>query len=338
MLKQKIAGQNLLKQEGIKEIAGGFQQSKILLTAFELGVFTALGNKSKTAAEIAKDLKTKERSTDRLMNALCAIGLLKKNKGRFLNTPLALRFLVKGRPDYMAGLMHVVHLWDNWSTLTQAVRHGKSVLAPSLNKRAKKWVTPFIAAMHERARQQSGLVVSLLNLSGVSKVLDVGGGSGEFAMAFVRAKKGISATVFDLPKVVPLTRNYIKQEKLSGKVKAISGDYLTDDLGSGFDLIFLSAIIHSNSPTQNRALIHKCARALNLKGQVVVQDFIMDKDRTHPVFGALFALNMLVATESGDTYTENEVKGWMKEAGLSHIERKDTNFGTTLLIGAGGHR
>lgn len=325
--------QKILNSESIKEIANGFQKSRVLLTGCELGLFTALGDKNKTAAEIAQDLKVNARSIDRLMDALCAIGLLKKNKSRFSNTPLTARFLVQGRPDYMSGLMHVAHLWDTWSTLTPAVRRGKSVLARSANKRPQEWLVPFIAAMHERATQQAGRVVSLLNLSKVSRVLDIGGGSGEFAMAFVRAKKGISATVFDLPQVVPLTRNYIKQEKLSGKVKVISGDYLTDDFGSGFDLVFLSAIIHSNSNSQNRALIRKCAKALNPNGQVVVVDFIMDEDRFHPAFGAFFALNMLVATESGDTYTEAEVKGWMEESGLAHIKRKDTEFGTTLLLG-----
>lgn len=319
--------------DSIRELALGFQKSRVLLTAFELGMFTALGDKSKTAAEAAKVLKTDARATERLMDALCVLGFLKKRKDRFSNTPLALRFLVKGSPDFMVGLGHTVNMWDTWSTLTQAVRQGKTVLTQFFDKRGKEWLTAFIVAMHERACQQARKIILLLDLSGASSVLDVGGGSGAYAMAFVQAKKGISSTVFDLPGVIPLTRNYIKQEGFLGKVKTVSGDYKADSLGEGFDLVFLSAIIHSNSSLENRALMRKCAAALNPQGQVALQDFIMDEDRTKPAFGALFALNMLVATESGDTYTESEVRSWMQEAGLSGIKRKDTGFGTSLIIG-----
>jgi 2-polyprenyl-3-methyl-5-hydroxy-6-metoxy-1,4-benzoquinol methylase len=164
-------------------------------------------------------------------------------------------------------------------------------------------------------------------------VLDVGGGSGAFAMAFVRAQAGISATIFDLPNVLSLTQKYIEQERLADKIKTVAGDYMVDELGSGFDLVFLSAIIHSNSAEENRKLIRKCAQALIPRGQVVVQDFIMDADRTSPVHGAFFALNMLVGTEAGDTYTESEVRSWMEEAELSNLIRKDTHFGTTLIMG-----
>jgi 2-polyprenyl-3-methyl-5-hydroxy-6-metoxy-1,4-benzoquinol methylase len=322
-----------LSPDSIREIAHACQRSRVLLTAYELGVFTALGDASKSSAEVATKLKTDPRATDRLMNALCAIGLLEKKGDKFSNTPATARFLVQGKPEYMAGLMHTVHLWDTWSTLTPAVREGKSVGRPPVNERGEKWLTAFIAAMHDRAKKQAPVVASLLDLSGVSRVLDVGGGSGAFAMAFVCAKAGISATVFDLPNVVSLTQTYIEQEGLADKVKTVAGDYMVDDLGSGFDLVFLSAIIHSNSVEENLKLIRKCAQALSPQGQVVVQDFIMDEDRTSPAHGALFALNMLVGTEAGDTYTEAEVRSWMEETGLSNFIRKDTHFGTALIMG-----
>ncbi|MDP3789539.1 MAG: methyltransferase, partial [Candidatus Omnitrophota bacterium] len=113
----------------------------------------------------------------------------------------------------------------------------------------------------------------------------------------------------------------------------IAGDYNNDDFGKGYDLVFLSAVIHKNSPEQNRALIRNSACALRGNGRIVIQDFIMGEDRTRPQWGAFFALNMLVATESGDTYTESEVRAWLKEAGFTGIVRKDTKFGTALIIG-----
>jgi len=187
--------------------------------------------------------------------------------------------------------------------------------------------------MHDRAVRQAPAVVAQIDLSSVTRVLDVGGGSGAYSMAFVRAKDGISATVFDLPDVLPLTRTYIQQEGLSERVNTVPGDYLKDGLGRDFDLVFLSAIIHSNSPSENAQLILKCARALRPGGCVVVQDFIMDEERLTPSHGAIFALNMLVGTESGDTYTEAEVSGWMTGAGLSGVSRQGTPFGTSQIAG-----
>ena len=318
----------------IRELAYGFQASRILLTAYELGVFTALDGRKRSSGQIASVLKTDPRATDRLMNALCSMKLLVKENGRFFNTPAVSRLLVRGKPNSFAGLMHTVHLWDTWSTLTEAVKKGTAVaVRPEINKRGDSWLTAFIAAMHDRASKQAAAVAAQADLSGVSRVLDVGGGSGAYAMAFVKTKEGVMATVFDLPNVIPLTKRYVKQARLTDKVHLKIGDYLKDDLGEGFDMVFLSAIIHSNSEKENRTLIKKCAKALTENGQVVVQDFIMDEDRTGPAHGAFFALNMLVGTKSGDTYTEPEVRSWMQEAGLTRITRTETAFGTTQIIG-----
>jgi ubiquinone/menaquinone biosynthesis C-methylase UbiE len=324
---------NALSPEAILEMASAFQRSRVLLTACELDLFTVLGEARRSSAEVARALGTDERATDRLMNALCAIGLLQKSEGRFSNTPPAARFLVRGGPDFLANLGHIAHLWDTWSTLTQAVREGRSVQARPVKAHGAEWFRAFIAAMHWRATRHAPQVVASLDLGGVSRVLDVGGGSGAYAMAFARARGDIHAVVFDLPAVVPLAEEYIRHGGLADRVKTVAGDFEADPLGGAFDLAFLSAILHGNSAAQNRALLRKAAEALNPRGQLVVQDFIMAEDRTTPAFGALFALNMLVGTEAGDTYTESLVRGWMEEAGLGHVVRQDTAFGASLMIG-----
>ena len=322
-----------LSPRNIMEMASAFQRSRVLLTAYELDIFSALGENRKSAADVAGRIDTDERATDRLMNALCAIGLLEKQDGKFSNTPLSSRFLVPDSPEYLSGLMHTAHLWPTWSTLTQAVRQGRSVDTQQINERGDAWLEAFIAAMHARAQAHAPAIADMLDLSGVSRVLDVGGGSGVYAMAFVRAGTGATATVFDLPNVIPLTARYIAEAGLSDRMDTVTGDYTADDLGTGFDLVFLSAIVHINSYDQNQALIRKCANALNPRGQVVVQDFIMDDGRTSPAFGAFFALNMLTGTDAGDTYTESEVRAWMETAGLSDVARKPTGFGADLVIG-----
>jgi predicted O-methyltransferase YrrM len=320
--------------EDIRAVAVQFQQSRILLSAYELGIFTSLGSGSKTSTQVAQAIQANARATDRLMNALVAMDLLEKNNGKFSNSSAAQRFLVQSSPDYLAGLMHTVHLWDTWSNLTESVREGTAVaVRRRINDRGKNWLEAFIGAMHDRAKKQAPAIAHEMNLSGVKRVLDVGGGPGTFAMAFVHASDEITATVFDLPNVIPLTKQYVRQAGLSKRIDTVAGDYLSDNLPRGYDLVFLSAVIHSNSPTENKKLIGKCARSLNTGGRVVVQDFIMDEDRTSPPHGAFFALNMLVGTDHGDTYTESDVVSWMKAAGLSNISRHDTRFAATQIIG-----
>jgi hypothetical protein len=315
------------------ELAAAFMRSRAFLTACELDVFTIVGDGERSSAEVARDLGVDPRAADRLMNVLCVLGCLEKYAGRFRNTRTSKRFLVRHAPEYMDGVMHWVHLWDSWSTLTPAVRKGGSAIVKSVGDHDESWLRAFIAAMHWRARQHAPGVVASLDLRGVSRVLDVGGGSGEYAMAFVRANPGVTATVFDLPAVLPITAEYVRQAGLQERVELVTGDYGRDELGQGFDLVFLSAIVHSNSSERNRDLIQKGVAALRSPGQLVVQDFIVNEDRLGPPFGVLFALNMLVATDAGDTYTESEVREWMVEAGLDGITRHDTPFGTSLIVG-----
>jgi predicted O-methyltransferase YrrM len=318
--------------ESINALSRGFQQSRVFLTAFELDIFTALGDEERSSEEIAVEIAANPRAVDRLLNALCVTGAVIKNNGKFQNSYAAAQFLVKGKPDYQAGIMHAVHLWDSWSRLTESVRNGGLTKQGPVEKRDSEWFEPFIEAMHNRAVKEAPSLAGQIDLSNVEKVLDVGGGSGAYSMAFVKANDMIIATIFDLPNVVALTQKYIKDAGLEDRINIVPGDYNSDELGNGYDMVFLSAIIHSNSSEQNIALFKKVSSALNLGGRIVVSDFIMNDDRTSPAFGAFFSLNMLVNTASGDTYTESEIKDWMLQAGLSFVERKKTRS-TGLMIG-----
>ena len=316
----------------INFLSRSFQQSRVFLTGFELGVFTVLGDEEKTSARIADEIDAEPRAADRLLNALCATGALLKKDNKFLNSDAAKKYLVKSSPDYQAGIMHSVNLWKSWSDLTDSVLIGGPLMESNIDERDDAWFKPFIAAMHSRAFKEAPDLVKEIDLKGVKKVLDVGGGSGAYSMAFVREGEGICSTVFDLPNVTALTQNYIKEAGLEAKIDTASGDYNRDEFPSGYDLAFLSAIIHINSPEQNVALVKRVSRALNPGGKIVISDFIMDDDRTSPPFGAFFALNMLVNTECGDTYTESEIKEWLKEAGMEFVERKQTK-NTGLITG-----
>ncbi|MFO7665390.1 MAG: methyltransferase [Desulfobacterales bacterium] len=318
--------------DDIHRIASAFQQSRVLLTAVELGVFTALGKNSFTSGKVAEKTGTNKRATDRLLNALCAAGLVEKKKDLFSNTPASAKYLIKGNKEYMAGLMHTSGLWKKWSTLTEAVKKGGKTIADPIQKRSPAWFESFIAAMHYRATAGAPGMIAKLDLSTISRVLDVGGGSGAYAMAFVRSKDDITATIFDLPDVISLAKKYVTAERLLDRINFIEGDYNKNSFGKGYDLVFFSAIIHINSPRKNQSLMDKAVKAINSGGQIVIQDFIMDKERITPPFGTFFALNMLVGTEDGDTYTEAEVKSWLKKSGFKDIRRLEGEGPASIII------
>ncbi|OGU54198.1 MAG: hypothetical protein A2V66_11670 [Ignavibacteria bacterium RBG_13_36_8] len=317
----------------IKNFATAFQKSRVLLTAVELDLFTVLDGHLLTSSDVAKKINSDARATDRLMNALVALGFLRKTQGKFYNTVHTNEFLITGKPNFMGGLMHTAHLWKTWNTLTDAVRKGGSVYEREINNRGENWLEAFIAAMHYRAIKQAKIIAMMIDLNNVNTLLDIGGGSGAFSIGFINTKNNTKATILDLPNVIPITKKYIEQEKLSDKIEYIEGNYLTADFKGPYDLTFLSAIIHINSFEENKKLIQKCAGSLNPKGKVVVLDQIMNEDRTIPENGALFALNMLVGTEHGDTYTKSEICSWMKDADLTCIEKKETGFGSALMLG-----
>lgn len=320
-----------MSPQEFREIVNGYQTSRVILTSIEMNLYNNL-EEPKNSKEISIDLSANERYLERLMNALYSLGLLQKKDGKFQNTKFSSKYLVNGKPDYMSNLFHSADLWKSWSYLTDVIYQGKP--ARVLNdKFPKNKVENFISAMDYRAVKQADEDVKSLNTGKVKTLLDLGGGSGAYAIAFVNANSKINAVVFDLPDVIPLTEKYISDAGLAGKIKTIKGNYLKDDIGNGYDLIFLSAIVHSNSYDENSKLIQKCAKGLNKNGQVVIQDFVMSEDRTEPAFGTFFALNMLVNTNEGDTYTEKEISSWLINAGLTDIKRNETSHGATQICG-----
>lgn len=315
----------------IREFAASFQKSRILLSGFELDIFTNIDDSGATTSQIAAILHLDEHGCDRLLNALVSFGFLSKQNNMFFNTADSFTFLSKKSSEYLGGLMHSNHLWNTWSNLTTVVRSGKSAHPEEINERGEEWLFPFINAMHDRAKKQAPQQLSDIDLTAIKSMLDIGGGSGAYSMEFVSRKPEIEATVFDLPNVVPITMKFLDKEGFSGRIKTHSGDYTTDELPHGFDLIFLSAIIHSNSLEVNQKLIKKCFGSLNRNGKIVIQDWIMNNDRTQPLAGAVFAINMLVGTEAGDCFTEKEVTEMLNVSGFKNISRIEFESGLSQM-------
>jgi len=298
----------------------GFQISRVILSAIELDIFTAVGAGA-GSEEVAAKLGVDPRAAEMFLNALAALELLDKKEGLYYNSPLTKRYLMENSPDdSRAAIMHSVNLWDRWSMLTECIRKGSSVTYKERSERPKSQTSSFIAAMHKNASVRSNPVTSAVGIDSVTKVLDVGGGSGAYSIAFAQANKQLKAEVFDLPDVVPIAQMHIDEAGVSDRVTARVGDFRTDDFGGGFDMIFISAICHMNSPQENIDLIRKAYGALSPGGKVVIQDFILRPDKTSPFSAALFALNMLVGTRGGSSYSEPEYSEWLKTTGFKDIK------------------
>jgi predicted transcriptional regulator/16S rRNA G966 N2-methylase RsmD len=321
-----------MNPNSIREFAASFQKSRILLSGFELDIFSNINESGTTNNQIAENLHLDEHACERLLNALVSLGFLNKQNHLFFNSAESFAYLSKKSPDYLGGLMHSNHLWNTWSNLTQVVRTGISAHPTEINERGEEWLFPFINAMHDRATKQAPAQLAKIDLSDVKFILDIGGGSGAYSMEFVTRKPEIEATVLDLSNVVPITKKFIDKEGFSNKIKTYTGDYTKDDLPEGFDLVFLSAIIHSNSLEINQVLIKKCFNSLNKNGKIVIQDWIMNNDRTQPTSGAVFAINMLVGTEDGDCFTEQEVTGMLNAAGFKNVSRIEFETGLSQVI------
>ena len=322
----------MMNTSTIREFASSFQKSRILLSGFELDVFTNIDESGSSNTQIAGRLNLDEHACERLLNALASLGFLIKKNNLFFNSPESFMFLSKKSPEYLGGLMHSNHLWNTWSNLTQVVKTGKSAHPAEINERGKEWLFPFINAMHDRAIKQAPHQLSNIDMSGVKSVLDIGGGSGAYSMEFVRKKPDIESVVFDLPNVVPITKSFLDKEGFADRIKTHSGDYTKDELPKGFDLVFLSAIIHSNPLEINQDLVKKCFGALNTGGRIIIQDWIMNNDRTQPAGGAIFAINMLVGTDAGDCFTEQEVTEMLAAAGFIDISKTDLSTGSSQMI------
>lgn len=312
----------------------GFQESRVILTAIELDVFTAVGS-GHSAAEVARQIGADPRATEMLLNALGAMRLVEKRDALFANTPVTARYLAAdGRDDSRAALMHTVHLWNTWSRLTDSVRAGTAGGRGEPENRGPSWTEAFIAAMHKNASERAGAVVAAVKGEGARTMLDVGGGSGAYAIAFAKAVPGLRADILDLPEVTAITERHIAAADLQDRVRARQGDLRAGPLGSNYDLVFVSAICHMLSPDENRDLLERCFAATAGGGRTVIQDFILEESKTAPKAGALFALNMLVGTRAGSAYSQGEYAAWLRDAGFAEIERVRLPGPTGLMIGA----
>jgi 2-polyprenyl-3-methyl-5-hydroxy-6-metoxy-1,4-benzoquinol methylase len=226
-------------------------------------------------------------------------------------------------------------MWEYWSGLGRAVKSGK----PTAYYNAKKGVDKqrlreFIRAMHNTATVQADEIYTKLQIKKYSRLLDLAGGQGSYSVEFAKKNRNLKAVVFDLPDVIKLTREHIKESGMTGQITAKAGNCLEDSLGKElYDIVLVSHLLHAYDASENQKILKKCWDSLIKDGIVVIQEFILNPSKTMPPFGTLFSLNMLMGTQGGSSYSEDEMKVWLKKAGFKNLKRIDLGMDSGLVIG-----
>jgi cyclopropane fatty-acyl-phospholipid synthase-like methyltransferase len=316
----ELARAVLQQRQRLREMAQGYRVAQILFACVELGVFEAIAAGARSATDVATAIQADVRGAELLLNAAVAIGLLEKREKHFVNMPIAETCLTRGGQGYIADSLKLESaFYRRWEYLTAAVKSGQRPEENVRDEQAGDWVRHFERALYNMARPMAPFIVDALALpeDRALRVLDVGGGHGGYSIALARRYPRLSATVFELPRVVPVTREFVAQAGVAERVSVQAGDFQHDDLGHGYDVALVFGVLNGEPPEGRPALIAKVFAALKPGGRIVLRDSVLDADRASPPEAAIFALQMLLATDAGGLDTRDEWTRWLIEAGFA---------------------
>lgn len=319
----------------LHKLAGAFQGAALLLTALELGVFDALAASTKSATEVAEELGLDERATAIALNGLVAMELLAREGDRYSNGQEAATFLVKGAPDYRGAILrHVGNTWEDWAELTETWRRGTAVCQRKEGTIPKDdaGVENFILGMENITRDIAPKLTALLPLEGCKKILDLGAGPGNYVLEFARRCSEATVTHFDLEATSKVAASFIEGKPGSERIKLVSGDFMTDELGEGFDFIWLSQVLHMFGEEGVRKLLSRVSAALDVGGKLGIHEHFLNDDMVSPPTAALFGVHMLAVTPGGRSYSYDEIEELCQGVGLKKVERIDYGGYSRALV------
>lgn len=301
--------------DDLMAVASGYQRSMTIFAALRLGVFAALSGGEADAAGLASKTASDPDRLEVLLDGLCALGLLSKRGGRYRNAPVARDFLLPGPASRESLLLHHLDGWGDWGRLDRKVRRGRSGPA-----RGGNWQENFIRGMEENARERAEAVAARMPLRPGERLLDLGGGPGTYARAWARRHPDAEVTVFDVPATLRVARKILAEKGGAGRIRLLAGDFLKDPVGGPYDFVWISQILHAFSREDCLAILRRAHGALAPGGRVAVQEFLLDASRTAPEGPAIFAVHMVAVTEGGRSYSGEEIRGMLAEAGFRALK------------------
>ncbi len=307
------------------ETSGYYWKTCTLHAGVTLDVFTVIGQKSLSADEVCQKIGADPKGVSVLLNALSAMGLIKKTGDLYANSSSALTFLCKDSSKYIGFMiMHHHHLVGSWSKIDKAVLSGKPVRSGSAQSDEKKRES-FLMGMFNIGMVIAPDLSKKLDLKGCTNLLDFGGGPGTFAIHFCLNHPELKAKIYDLATTRPFAEKIINQFNISKRVEFLEGDYIEEDFNfkNEFDAAWLSHIIHGEGPENAEMIISKAASGLKPNGRIFIHEFIMDNTMDGPLFPALFSINMFIGTDKGQSYTEAQIFNMLSNQGIKNVQRLD---------------
>jgi ubiquinone/menaquinone biosynthesis C-methylase UbiE len=326
----------------IMQFAWGYAPPLIMEAAIQNGVFDAVDAGPKTVGETATATGASERGLRAIMNALVGLGLLAKSADeQYSLTPESAAFLVSSKPSYMGGFLRraSTHMVPRWLELSDIVRTGQSKVQANQETTGVEFFQGFVADLFPLSYPATQVLATDLGLDKATapvRVLDIAAGSGVWGIGLAKRSPQVSVTAVDWAGVLDVTRNMVGKHGLTDRFTFIAGDLNTGDFGSGYNVATLGHILHSEGEQRSRALVKKVFQALAPGATIAVAEFLVNDDRTGPPNGLIFAVNMLMGTDAGDTWSFNEIAGWLKEAGFENARTLESPGPSPLILATKG--
>ena len=316
-------------------ITGGWVAG-VLGSAARHGIFAHLENGGDTAEGVAKKAGISTRGAQALLDGLTGLGLLTLSDRRYRNTPEASFYLLHGKPSYLGAMAEVMmDGMPDWAKLHQSVKTGRPAAAHTTDMEDNPFWHELVPAIASLSVPVAQIAAEKLGLGKAGPVawLDVGGGSGVWSAIWLDANKQGKAFQLDWPKVNKIARGFVAKFGVSDRFETIDGDFHKADLGSAkYDYAVYSHIAHQEAPAENLQVFKKLRKALKPGGTLIVNDFILNDDRTGHPFALLFASQMLLATKQGFTWRQSDYRGWLTEAGFKNVEFVPTPTPATMAF------
>jgi predicted O-methyltransferase YrrM len=321
-LKSKAKGIGVSRQLSLAEVfqLGYYWETKILLTAVKLDVFSAVDTRPKSARDIAERVGADASMLGILLNALVAMKLLTKDGELFGNSSTALTHLVRHSTQYVGHLL-LLHdaEWNNWGRLEETIRTGRRMVDRHVFETDPELGSNVLAVLNRIGQQSGPDLARRLNLMGKERILDLGGGAGTNAIAFCHVYPELVATVFDLPATLRLTEKTVKEAGLESRIRLLPGDFNSDPLGGPYDLVLMSDILHYQTFQMNRQVVGKVFASLASGGRLVIKDRFLEESGAGPAWTTAFAVHILVNTQHGGCYRASDAMQWMTDAGFVSV-------------------
>lgn len=314
--------------EDLQDLLWTFAQHRVLTVASRAGILRRLAESAATPDQLAGDLKLDPHAAGKLLRSLHAMGLLIADGDLYRVVDGLAPHFTAGPNDITPFLEHSHGMYDGWGQNLEPWLHGEPWQSGASDPESAR---RFGAAMRAIGSEMAKRTASAIDTTGVTSMLDVGGGFGQYSIALCSKDPQLHATVLDTPAVARLGRLELEGSGLEEKISFLDGDYLTTDYGNGYDLVLIANVLHQESPPRAAEMVRRSAEALAPGGRLAVVDFRIDEQQRENLFGTLFAINM---RSFGDTYTESTIRSWMSDAGLTNLNRIDLNRHKWLIVGA----